>query len=258
MFIDTHAHLDNELFDADREAMIRRALDAGVEKIVTIGTDIESCRRAIALAEKYAEVYAVVGPHPTDSLVFQDSMLGLFKEMAVHKKVVAIGEIGLDYYWKDSPPEIQHEVFRKMIRLACEVDLPIVIHNREAGEDLIRILKEEKTGHALHNLRGVMHCFSGDPWMLRESLALNFYISFAGNLTYKKSTLAERVPEVPEDRLLIETDSPYLTPVPFRGKRNEPAYVKHTANKIAGILKKDTDEVGIQTARNALAIFHKM
>lgn len=255
MFIDTHAHLDNELFDTDREDMIQRAFMQGVNKIVTIGTDMDSCRRAIGLAEKYPQVFAVIGHHPVDGIGFKDSMLGELREMASHEKVVAIGEIGLDYHWKDTPPEIQHKVFRKMIGLACELDLPIVIHNREADADLIRILSEEKKIHNLENMRGIMHCFSGDEKMLEESLALNFYISFAGNVTYKKSKLVAVVPRVPEDRLLIETDSPYLTPVPFRGKRNEPAYVRHTAQKIAEILKKDLASLGQQTCLNASRIF---
>ena len=255
MFIDTHAHLDHELFDGDRESMIRRALDDGVERIITIGTDMESCDRAIKLSESYEQVYAVVGPHPTDGIKFEESMVNAFREMASHEKVVAIGEIGLDYYWKDTPADIQHEVFRKMIRLACELDLPIVIHNREADSDLIRILREEKEMNALENLRGIMHCFSGDEAMLQSSLEMNFYISFAGNVTYKKSALPELVPKVPHNRLLIETDSPYLTPVPFRGKRNEPAYVKYTAKKISEILNIDHETLGRQTSINACKIF---
>lgn len=255
MFIDTHAHLDHELFDEDRDAMIRRALDGGVEKIITIGTDPGSWRRAIRLSEEYEQVYAVIGPHPTDGLQFDDSMIDVISKMAAHEKVVGIGEIGLDYYWKETPLHIQHEVFRKMIRLACELDLPVVIHNREADSDLIRIVKEEKKNQHLNNLRGIMHCFSGDEAMLRESLELNFYISFAGNVTYKKSHLPELVFMVPDNRLLIETDAPYLTPTPFRGKRNEPAYVKFTTKRISEILNKDEEIVGRQTCRNACAIF---
>ncbi len=255
MFIDTHAHLDNDLFDSDREAMIGRAFEQGIERIVTIGTDMDSCLRAIALAEKYDGVYAVIGLHPTDSVSFEDKMIDQLRVMAQHAKVVGIGEIGLDYYWKDSPPDIQQKVFRKMIRLACELDKPIVIHNREADADILRILKEEKASHQLNNLRGIMHCFSGDEAIMKESLALHFYISFAGNVTYKKSKLADIVPLVPEDRLLIETDAPYLTPVPFRGQRNEPAHVRHTAEKIASLLGKDPATIGRQTAHNARAVF---
>jgi TatD DNase family protein len=216
---------------------------------------MSSCLRAIALAEKYAGVYAVIGLHPTDSAAFRDSMIDEIRVMSKHEKVVAIGEIGLDYYWKDSPPDIQQKVFRKMIRLACELDRPIVIHNREADADVIRILKEEKASHGLNNLRGIMHCFSGGETMLKESLALNFYVSFAGNVTYKKSKLIDVVPMVPEDRLLIETDSPYLTPAPFRGQRNEPAHVRYTAGKIAEILKKDPEAIARLTAENAKKIF---
>ncbi|MBL7993746.1 TatD family hydrolase [bacterium] len=255
MLIDTHAHLDNELFDGDREAMIRRALDGGVDKIITIGTNPESWKRSIRLSEEYEQVYAVIGPHPTDGLQFEDSMIDELRKMAAHEKVVALGEIGLDYYWKETPPPVQYEVFRKMLRLACELDLPVVIHNREADSDLIRIVKEEKKNHHLNNLRGIMHCFSGDEAMLRESLELNFYVSFAGNVTYKKSHLPEVVSMVPDNRLLIETDAPYLTPVPFRGKRNEPAYVRFTAKKISEILDKDEEIIGRQTSLNACSVF---
>ncbi len=255
MFIDTHAHLDYDLFDGDRELMIQRALDEGVDSIVTIGTDIASSRRAMALAEKYDGVYAVIGLHPTDAKTFQDSMLDEFRTMAQYRKVVGIGETGLDYHWPDSARDIQHEVFRKLIRLGCELDLPIVIHNREADDDVIEVLRDEKEKNALRNLRGIMHCFSGNERMLAASLALGFYISFAGNITYKKSHLPSLIPKAPEDKILIETDAPFLTPVPHRGERNETSYIKHTAQKLAEILMKDCVWVGARTSANAHEIF---
>ncbi|MBX7152210.1 TatD family hydrolase [bacterium] len=251
MFFDTHAHLDYDLFDADREEMIRRAFEGGVSRVVTIGTDVDSAQRAIRLAENYPNVYAAVGLHPTDARKFDDAMIDVFRQMALYKKIVAIGEIGLDYYWKETPQEIQHHVFRKMIRLAEDLDKPIVIHNREASDDVIRILQEERSSR----LRGIMHCFSGDEKLLEASLDLNFFISFAGNLTYKKSALPEIVKKVPADRLLIETDAPFLTPVPYRGKRNEPAYVRYTAEKLAEILGKNIDDIARITSENAAKIF---
>lgn len=251
MFFDTHAHLDYDLFDEDREAMIQRAFDGGVSCIVTIGTDVDSARRAIQLAENYPNVYAAVGLHPTDARKFDEAMIDTFSQMASHKKIVAIGEIGLDYYWKETPPEIQHHVFRKMIRLAAELNKPIIIHNREASDDVIRILQEERSS----KLRGIMHCFSGDEQLLEASLDLNFFISFAGNLTYKKSALPAMVKKVPADRLLIETDAPFLTPAPFRGRRNEPAFVRHTAQKMAEILEKNIDDIAHITSENAKKIF---
>lgn len=251
MFFDTHAHLDYDLFDEDREAMIRRALENGVNRIVTIGTDVDSARRAIQLSENYPYVYAAVGLHPTEALQFDETMIDTFRQMATHQKVVAIGEIGLDYYWKETPPDIQHHVFRKMIRLAAEMDKPIIIHNREASEDVIRILQEERSP----KLRGIMHCFSGDEKLLETSLNLNFFISFAGNLTYKKSALPDIAKKVPAERLLIETDAPFLTPVPFRGKRNEPSYVRHTAQKLADTLGKTIDDIATITSENANRIF---
>jgi TatD DNase family protein len=255
LFIDTHAHLDYDLFDADREAMIQRAKDEGVETIVTIGTGVASSLRAIALAEKYEHVYAVVGLHPTDAVKFEETMPDQFRQMAQHKKVVGIGEIGLDYHWPDSPKEVQHKVFRRMILLACELDLPIVIHNREADLDVIAILTDEKERNRLNHMRGIMHCFSGDEKMLTASLALNFFISFAGNITYKKSMLPELILKTPEGKIVVETDAPFLTPVPHRGRRNESAYIRHTAQKLAEVLNKDLAWVGANTSRNARTIF---
>jgi TatD DNase family protein len=255
LFIDTHAHLDYELFDEDRERMIQRASDEGVDAIVTIGTDMASSLRAITLTEKYDHVFCVIGLHPTDTINFEDSMLETFRQMARHKKVVGLGETGLDYHWPDSPKEIQQRVFRKIVRLACELDLPIVIHNREADDDVIEILRDEKQQDGSSHLRGIMHCFSGDEKMLAASLDLGFYISLAGNLTYKKSHLPALVQKIPEDRILIETDAPFLSPVPHRGKRNESAFIKLTAQKLAEILNKDLTWVGARTSENARRIF---
>ncbi|MCB0832947.1 MAG: TatD family hydrolase [Bacteroidetes bacterium] len=255
MFVDTHAHIDYSLFDDDRTAMLERAWTGGVEFIVTIGIDMESCERAIRLADEHEHIFAAVGLHPTDAVKADDFTFRRLEELAGHPKVVAIGETGLDYHWQDSPRDVQETVFRESIRLACRLDLPIIIHNREADTDVIRVLADEKKTHDLQNLRGIMHCFSGDEKMLTESIDLGFYISFAGNLTYKKSRLPDVAARVPLSKMLIETDAPFLPPVPMRGKRNEPAYVIHTAQKLAEVLDVAVEDIGQLTSKNARAVF---
>jgi TatD DNase family protein len=251
--VDTHAHLDHERFDADRDAVIERAAAEGIARIVTIGTDPASCERALHLAEQYETVFAVVGLHPTDARLATPAVLDDIRSMANHPRVVGIGETGLDYYWKDSEPAVQQDVFREQIRLACDLDLPMVIHVRQAHEDMLCILEEEKRSRP--TLRGVMHCFSGDADVLRRSLELDFHISFAGNVTYKKSALTELLPRIPLDRILIETDCPYLPPVPHRGQRNEPAFVRYTAAKVARILGMEESSLAELTSRNAASAF---
>ena len=253
MLIDTHLHLDFERFDDDRREVLDRAAEAGIDKMITIGIDLPTSEAAIKLTDSYPNVYASVGVHPTEATKFDEQTLATLQEMTRHPKVVAVGEVGLDYYWKDVAPAQQDRVFREMIALSHDVDLPLIIHNREASDDIINVLNNCGT-----NPYGVMHCFSGDKKMLRDSLALGFYISFAGNLTYKKSTLPDLVPDIPVDRLLVETDAPFLPPVPHRGQRNEPAFVQYTAARVAELIEYEKDKLGELTSHNAHALFKKL
>jgi len=249
MLIDTHAHLDSSKFDNDREETIARALEAGIDTIVNIGFNRETIPTTMALAEKYPFIYAAVGWHPTDAADMKlEEDLAWIERLCAHPKVVAIGEIGLDYYWDTSPKDIQHTVFREQIRLARRLNKPIVIHNRDAHEDVVRLLKEEKA----EETGGIMHCFSGSWETAKKCLDMNFYISFGGPVTFKNARVPKEVLErVPLDRLLLETDSPYLTPHPHRGKRNESAYVRLVAETAAEIKGFSLEEIGKITSENA-------
>lgn len=256
MLIDTHAHLDDARYDTDRAAMIARARETGVETFVTIGCDLATSRAAIELADRYPFVYASVGVHPHEVKQIGDDWYDQLRRLAQHPKVVAYGEIGLDYHYNYSPPKLQRERFREQIGLARELRLPIVIHTREAQEDTIAILKEENAA----DVGGVFHCFSGDAWLAKDALDLGFFLSFSGVVTFQNATmLREIVKTVPMDRILVETDCPYLTPAPYRGKRNEPAYVRLVAEKIADIKgavqPTGLEEVGRITSDNARRLF---
>ncbi|MFC5406753.1 TatD family hydrolase [Cohnella soli] len=253
MLIDTHAHLDSPKFDSDREEVISRAREAGVDTIVNIGFNRETIPTTMALAEKYPFIYAAVGWHPTDAIDMKlEEDLAWIERLCSHPKVVAIGEIGLDYYWDTSPKDVQHVVFREQIRLARRLKKPIVIHNRDAHEDVIRLLKEEKADE----IGGIMHCFSGSWETAKLCLDMNFHISFGGPVTYKNARVPKEVLErVPLDRLLIETDAPYLTPHPHRGKRNESAYVRLVAEAAAEIKGISLEEIGKITSENAKRCF---
>ncbi len=256
MLIDTHAHLDSPKFDNDREQMIQRALDAGVDMIVNIGFNRETIPSTLELAEKYPFIYAAVGWHPTDAvdMRLEEDLAWIERLCTTHPKVVAIGEIGLDYYWDTSPKEIQHTVFREQIRLARRIGKPIVIHNRDAHEDVLKLLKEEKAVE----VGGIMHCFSGSWETAKQCLDMNFHISFGGPVTFKNARVPKEVLErVPMDRLLIETDAPYLTPHPHRGKRNESAYVRlvaEAAAEIKGISLEEIEKITSENARRCFAI----
>ncbi|MDE3119389.1 MAG: TatD family hydrolase [Nitrospirota bacterium] len=256
MLIDTHAHLDDARYDADREAVIARAREAGVDTFVSIGCDLATSKSAVDLAGRYPFVYAAVGVHPHEVKHIEDGWYDEFRRLAAHKKVVAYGEIGLDYHYNHSPPKLQRERFREQVGLAKELRLPLVIHTREAQEDTIAILKEEHAGQ----VGGVFHCFSGDAWLAKDALDLGFYLSFSGVITFPSATmLRDIVKTVPLDRILVETDCPYLTPVPHRGKRNEPAFVKLVAEKIAEV-KGATEVAGVEelgriTSGNARRLF---
>lgn len=255
MLIDTHTHLDDSRYDTDREAVLTRAREAGVDAFVTIGCDLATSRAAIALAERYPFVYATVGVHPHEVKHIGDGWYDELRRLARHPKVVAYGEIGLDYHYNHSSPHEQRARFREQIGLARELTLPLVIHTREAQDDTIAILKEE---HA-SEVGGVFHCFSGDAWLAKDALDLGFYLSFSGIITFQNATMLRDIAKtVPPDRLLIETDCPYLTPVPHRGKRNEPAYVALVAKTLAEVRSAPeaaTSEIGRITAENARRLF---
>jgi len=252
MLIDTHAHLEMREFDDDREDVIKRAQEAGVEYIVTIGTTVESSRDAVLLADKYDFIYAAIGIHPHEVKDILHPAYELLRHLAKHKKVVAYGEIGLDYYYEHSPRTDQKRKFRDMLREARELDLPVIIHDRDAHEDALQILAEEWSP----DLGGVMHCFSGDLEMAKKMIEMGFSLSIAGPVTFPKATaLREVVRQIPIEHLLIETDAPYLSPQPMRGKRNEPAYVRHTAEAIAQIKGLSFDDVARITSYNAMQLF---
>lgn len=248
MLFDTHAHLNAEQYNEDLEQVIERAKSEKVEKIVVVGFDRPTITRAMELIEEYDFIYAAIGWHPVDAIDMTDEDLAWIKDLSQHEKVVAIGEMGLDYYWDKSPKDVQKEVFRRQIALAKEVKLPIVIHNRDATEDVVTILKEEGAAE----VGGIMHCFTGSLETAKACMEMNFYISFGGPVTFKNAKKPkEVVKEIPSDKLLIETDCPYLTPVPFRGKRNEPSYVKYIAEQIAELREISFEELAELTTKNA-------
>jgi TatD DNase family protein len=252
MFFDSHAHLDDEQFDGDRDEVIQNAKENQISYIMNPGTDFTSSVKAIELAAQYDMVYAAVGTHPHETRFMDEITLELLKGLAKKPKVKAIGEIGLDFYRDNSPRDIQREWFRKQIQLAREVSLPIIIHDRDANQEVMDILKEEKA----FDIGVVMHCYSGSAELARQYINLGAYLSIAGPVTYKNAKKVLQVIErIPLKHLFIETDSPYLTPVPHRGKRNEMAYVKYTAEKIAEIKGISLEEVAFQTAENAKKFF---
>lgn len=252
MLFDTHAHLNAIQYEEDLVDVIDRAKSEGVTNIVVVGFDQPTIAKAIELSEKYDFIYAAVGWHPVDAIDMTDDDLLLIEKLARHPKVVALGEMGLDYYWDKSPKEIQKEVFRKQIQLAKKVSLPIIIHNREATADIVEILREENATE----VGGIMHCFSSSLEIAKQCMEMNFYISFGGPVTFKNAKKVKEVAtEIPSDKLLIETDCPYLTPHPYRGKRNEPSYVKLVAETIAELRGITLDELALITTKNAKKIF---
>ncbi len=249
--VDSHCHLDDAQFDPDREEVIARARAAGVETLVAVGTgsgppDLEA---GIRLADTHPSMYATVGVHPHDAAKAAADTFDRLRELLSHPKVLAIGEIGLDYHYDFSPRETQREVFAKQLALAREAGKPVVIHTREAWDDTLRLLQETKGG-------GIMHCFSGGPEEAEQVLRLGFFISFAGVVTFPKALrIQEAARMVPRDRLLIETDAPYLAPVPKRGKRNEPAFVIETARKLAELRGETVEAIASATTANFRGLF---
>lgn len=252
MLFDTHAHLNAEQFEEDLKDVIERAKQEGVGNMVIVGFDRPTITKAMELVEKYEFMYASVGWHPVDAIDMTNDDLAWIEELASHPKVVALGEMGLDYYWDKSPKEIQKEVFRKQIRLAKKVKLPIIIHNREATADIVNILREEGASE----VGGIMHCFSGSVEVAEECIQMNFHISLGGPVTFKNARKPKEVAEaIPLEKLLIETDCPYLAPHPYRGKRNEPSYVKLVAEQIAEIKGIPFEVVAEKTTDNAKKLF---
>ncbi|MDG5473841.1 TatD family hydrolase [Jeotgalibacillus sp. ET6] len=252
MLFDTHVHLNADQFEDDIDEVISRAMENDVEWMTVVGFDTGTIHKAMELAEKHDFIYAAVGWHPVDAIDMTEKDLNWIEELAKHPKVVAIGEMGLDYHWDKSPKDVQQDVFRKQIQLAKRVQLPIVIHNRDATQDVVDILREENASE----VGGIMHCYSGSLEIAQQCVDMNFMISLGGPVTFKNAKKPKEVAEgIDLNHLLIETDAPFLAPHPYRGKRNEPAYVKLVAEKIAEIKGISYEEVGNQTTQNAKKIF---
>jgi len=254
MLIDSHCHLTDRQFDEDREAMLERAQAAGVERFIVIGAngDFSHNDKAVALAQAHSPVFAVVGVHPHDAKTITEDVYVRLRELAQHPKVIGLGETGLDFYYDNSPREEQRRHFRKFVHLAGELDLPLSMHVRDAYGEATEILRAEGAG----KIRGVMHCFTGNEEEAKALLELGLYISFSGIITFKSAgDLRTVVKNIPLDRLLIETDCPLLAPVPYRGKRNEPAYVVQVAKTIAEAKNLSFEEVADATRRNTETLF---
>jgi TatD DNase family protein len=256
LYIDSHAHIEMNDFDADREDVIQRALDAGVEIIVCVGDGevaADSHAAAFRIAEQYPFIYTTVGVHPHEARLLDDNLCAQLEELSQHPKVIAWGEIGLDYHYDNSPRDVQREAFRKQLRMARERGLPVSIHTREAEADTLAILDEEWRGCGLG---GVIHCFTGTRTFAEAVVDLGFYISLSGVITFKKAEeLRETARAIPLDRMLIETDSPFLAPVPYRGRRNEPAYVIETARAVAGLRDLNVEDFARSASENFKKLF---
>lgn len=252
---DSHAHLDDEKFDEDRDTIIEEIHKSDVEKFVSAGYSLEGSKKAIELSQKYDFIYATVGISPNDIPQTKEELWKMLEEienLGKTKKVVAIGEIGLDYYWNKENKELQKEAFIEQIKIANKLDLPIVIHTREAVMDTLQILKENTV-----NKKGIFHCCPLNRELVKEALKLDFYISFCGPVTFKNSkNSAEIIEMVPNDKMLIETDSPYLSPEPLRGRRNDPRNVEYVAQKIADVKGLEIEQIADSTYKNALKIFN--
>jgi TatD DNase family protein len=257
---DTHCHLDFDRFDKDREKVVYRAVEAGLVRMLVPGIDVSSSQAAIRLADKYSQVYAAIGVHPNSGGTWESGTLQKLRALSKHPKVVAIGEIGLDYYRQWTPHNIQKEIFTLQLELANEVGLPVILHCREAYRDIQTVLTDwiiRISWSKLSSTPGVFHSFSGNIEQAKLLLEKQFYFGISGPVTYKNAeSLKQTVAEIPLDRLLIETDAPYLTPHPRRGKRNEPAYVYYVAEKIAEIYDLSPSEIGEITSKNSMKLFN--
>jgi TatD DNase family protein len=252
MLIDSHAHLEMPDFKRDLDAVIQRAKESGVEYIFTVGTEKKDWKRALEIADSYPSVYAILGVHPHNAKEIDDRTYPILEELCRNEKVRAYGEIGLDFFRNLSPRNIQLRRFREQIGLAKKIGLPIVVHDREAHEQTLEILKSEKA----EECGGIIHCFSGDNKMAKACMDMGFYISIPGSITFKNAEgFREIVKSIPLESLLVETDAPFITPEPFRGKRNEPSYVRYTAQKVAEVKKVTFEKVAEVTTENALRVY---
>ncbi len=254
MLIDTHTHLFFSDFEGDLDDVVRRAVAAGVEKMIVPGTDLATSRRAIEMAEQYEPVYAAVGVHPQETKTFSPSQLDQFRKMTGHTKVVAVGEIGLDYYRDYAPHELQKEVLISFLNLAGESGLPVIVHNRQAFQDVFALICREE----YREIAGVFHCFSGDVPEARRIIEQGYLISFTGTITFKKSRAAAVARQIALEHQLVETDAPFMAPVPYRGKRNEPAFVRFVAEKQAELHGIDFAQAAKITTENAFRLFAKL
>jgi TatD DNase family protein len=252
MLIDSHAHLEMPEFKRDLRTVIQRAKESGVEYIFTVGTEKQDWKRALEIAHSHPSIYAILGVHPHNAKEIDDQTYPMLKELCQDGKVKAYGEIGLDFFRNLSPRDLQIRRFREQIELAKELRLPIVVHDREAHQETMEILKSEKA----EECGGIIHCFSGDDEMAKVCIDMGFYISIPGSITFKKAeSFREIVKKISLEFLLVETDAPFLTPEPFRGKRNEPSYVRYTAQKVAEIKNVSFEKVAEVTTENALRVY---
>ena len=256
MLVDTHAHIYLDQFDDDREVVLSCAREAGIDTIVMPAIDVPSIQQAVDLCEAHEGLYAMAALHPSETETATEADVEAIREWCDHPSIVAVGESGLDYYWDRSFDDKQQAFFRRHIRLAIEADLPLVIHNREATDDILDILQEERerTDHP-GRMRGILHCYVDPPAVAERAWALGFYLGVGGIMTFSNSEVDDHVAEVPLEHIVVETDSPYLAPEPNRGDRNEPAYVRHVAERLAEIKRRSLEDVAAITSRNARAIY---
>ncbi|WP_086314074.1 TatD family hydrolase [Enterococcus sp. 7F3_DIV0205] len=252
MIFDSHTHLNAEQFNEDIPETIERAKELGVTEMAVVGFDTPTIEKSLELSQQYKEIQSIIGWHPTEAGSYTPEVEKKLQQLLTTPKVVALGEIGLDYYWMEDPKEVQDRVFRRQIAIAKEMNLPISIHTRDAMEDTYKILKEED----IRDIGGIMHSFSGDPEWMAKFLDMGMHISLSGVVTFKKAVEVQEVAKaVPLDRLLVETDAPYLAPVPYRGKRNEPGYTRYVVEKIAELREVPLEEIAKQTTTNAHRLF---
>jgi TatD DNase family protein len=258
ILIDTHCHLNFDRYDEDRGAVIERAADVGVTRIIIPGTDLTTSQEALELAARHDGVYVAVGIHPNSTASFSPEDLAAVEAMAGADKVVAIGEIGLDYYWDKSPKQAQHDAFQAQLELAARLELPVIIHNRDASDDVMTMLEQwvQSVPESLRERPGVLHSFSASWEIAERALVCGYYLGFTGPVTFKNAEDLRRVAaRVPLDRILVETDGPFLTPFPHRGKRNEPAYIPHIVERLAALQTVSVEQMAQATTENAVRLF---